>query len=124
MLKITFKFLVPVLFISALILLGGQSGLADEVRSDALVRIDVQENSELERFAGWDIPVYAQLVDDVGGRYLLAVVNISQQLQLTEAGFALQILDPIPGENQYYIVYTPHPGDSSRLPENASEELW
>ncbi|MCJ7703184.1 MAG: M28 family peptidase [Anaerolineales bacterium] len=89
--------------------------LAGEPQAAALVRIEIASDRQLERFAALDLPIYAQLWDDRGEMYLLVEGDLETQVQLDQLAFSYQVLDPDAREAAYYLLYTPHPLDETRL---------
>jgi hypothetical protein len=91
------------------------NSLASERQQAALLRIEINGDDDLERFADLNIPIMAQLWDEQEGHYLLAVLDSAWQSQLTQLGFPNRVLDPDPQGAAYYLVYTPHPVDVSQI---------
>jgi hypothetical protein len=115
----TIKYPLTVFALLALSLfLGRHPGLAAEVPPKVLLRVDIEDDSQLASFEGFDIPIYAQLWDERGGMYLLADVDAEQRSRLDRAGFSSSILDADSRAAVYYLVYTPHPVDQSQILES------
>ena len=89
--------------------------LADEPQAAALLRLEIASDRQLERFAALDLPIYAQLWDDRGEMYLLVAADPGAREQLDQLAFSYQVLDPDAREAAYYLLYTPHPIDETRL---------
>jgi hypothetical protein len=91
------------------------NSLASEHQQAALLRIEINGDDALERFAALNIPIMAQLWDEQEGHYLLAVLDSTWQSRLSQLGFPNRVLDPSPRGAAYYLVYTPHSVDESQI---------
>jgi Zn-dependent M28 family amino/carboxypeptidase len=70
----------------------------------ALVRIDLEGESDLVRLAQLGIPVFAQLWDDGGQSYLLALADLESQSLIHNAGFSTKALDIDSTGAAYFLV--------------------
>lgn len=102
------RLLFTLLGILALTTSTGLSAIPNRTHSPlALVRVDFQNSSDLQRFAATGLPVYAQLQTAQGSSYLLLPATREQQDLLSHLGFAVRVLDEDAGVAGmgYYLLY-------------------
>ena len=87
------------------------SAVMNAAQPTALVRIDLQNNADLEGIAAAGVNIYAQLFRSDGGAYVLAAVNPTQQALLSQHGYIQQLLDRDTQNQEYYLVYAHRPVD-------------
>ena len=107
------RLLFTLLGILALTTSTGLGAMPDRTHSPlALVHVDFQGPSDLQRFAATGLPVYAQLQTAQGSSYLLLPATQEQQNLLSSLGFAVRVLDEDAGAAGmgYYLLYARDPG--------------
>jgi len=83
---------------------GWERTQAEDSPPPALVRVDLEGESDLRRFAQLDIPVFAQLWDDGGETYLLALADPESQALIHDSGFSTRVLDIDSSGAAYFLV--------------------
>jgi hypothetical protein len=92
------------------------SSVASEHQPNVLLRIEIADEAQLERFAALKIPVYAHLWNESGEPYLLVGPNREQQIQIEREGFSARVLDSNPQGAYYYLVFKPYPDFQFGMP--------
>lgn len=97
--------LLSILVLSILSAASLVSAGPEKAESPALVRIEINGRSDIEKLAAAGLSIYAQLYTPQGKLYLLASVDALQAHELRRAGYSLRVLDPDSRDASYYLLY-------------------
>jgi hypothetical protein len=99
------KILLAVCILLLVALLPGwERTQAESSPPPALLRIDLEGDSDLARFTQLGIQVFAQLWDDGGQSYLLAPADLEIQALIHNSGFSTSVLDIDSSGAAYFLV--------------------